>query len=169
MWTEASFIWWPDCSRWPDWTTRFSHFGHVENLVVHLVTGSHLVAHQVAGASGRRSGCCRCVHLNYSGGQHCTFLCFFSEPSRLQLASELRREARRQRSTNIQADPPLVSLSCYCVLWRWMHLPWPNRWPNLYQVVLDTFSFCTNKMIVLLLWFIDIYSSQNQLCLKWRF
>ena len=28
MWTQASFIW------RPDWTTRFSHFDHVENLVV---------------------------------------------------------------------------------------------------------------------------------------
>ena len=40
-----------------------------------------------------------------------SFYVFFSEPSRLQQASELRREVRRQRSTTLQAYPPLVSLN----------------------------------------------------------
>ena len=38
-----------------------------------------------------------------NSGQHYTFLCFFSEPSRLQQASELCREVRRQRSTTLQS------------------------------------------------------------------
>ena len=65
MQTEASFIGRPDCSRRPDWATRFSHFGHVENLFTNLVAGSDLVAHLVAGASGRRSGRGTCGHLEY--------------------------------------------------------------------------------------------------------
>ena len=50
-----------------DWTTRFSHFGHVENLVGHLVARSDLVGHLVARASGRRSSRGRCGHLYYCG------------------------------------------------------------------------------------------------------
>ena len=65
MRTEASFIGRSDGSRRPDWATRFSHFGHVENLVTNLVAGSDLVAHLVAGASGRQSGHGRCGHLRF--------------------------------------------------------------------------------------------------------
>ena len=67
------------CLRRPDWATRFSHFGHVENLVTNLVARRYLVAHLVAGASGRRSGCGRCGHL-------CTYYLRKTAPPRTKWA-----------------------------------------------------------------------------------